>query len=74
MSDTPIQSPEAREAQEELAAEKAWRTQNNANALAAQVAEIRHLNAKANVRNAAAWFITMAWIVGAVVVVTQVIL
>jgi len=74
MSTTPNQSPEAAEAQAELAREQAWRDRHNENALNAQVAEVRHLNSKATLRNALAWFITMAWIVGTAVVVTQVIL
>lgn len=68
------QSPEAAEAQAELAAEKAWREQNNANALDAQRAEVRHLHSKANLRNAIAWAITMAWIIAGVVVLAVVIL
>lgn len=50
----PVQSPEAKEAQEELAAERRWRHGHNDNALAAQLAEVRHLHAKADLRTAAA--------------------
>ena len=48
-----VQSPEAREAQEELALEKRVRDEHNANALAAQRAEVHHLQSKAFLRYAA---------------------
>ena len=47
---------------------------SRANAVQAQAAQTKVLLAQATLRNSIAWFITMAWIVGGIVVVSEVIL
>lgn len=73
MTDQPI-TPEVQELRDEQAAERAYVADSRANAVQAQAAQTKVLLAQATLRNSIAWFITMAWIVGGIVVVSEVIL
>jgi uncharacterized protein (DUF3084 family) len=73
MTDQPI-SPEVQELRDEQEAEKAHMAAARKNLEATQLAQAHLLQSQANLRNALTWLVNVAWIVGAVVVITQVIL
>lgn len=69
----PTRSPEAEEAQAELAAEREHVANSRTNAEAAQLAQVRYMNSQANLRNAIAWAITVAWILAVIYVLVVVL-
>lgn len=73
MTDQPL-SPEVQELRDEREAERVHVANSRRNLEATQAAQANLLQAQANLRNAAAWLITLAWILGGIVVVTEVIL